>query len=714
MSSAARHSGIADLGRLAALYGVQTAYVDVHGQRRRASSESLLAVLRALGAPLDDMRGVDEALRVRRAVHWRQGCDPVAVAWGGRVRGIDLRLPAGLDHSLTCLLYLEDGKTVGWRVDLARLRVQESAQVEGRRHVRRGLTLPGRLPLGYHHLIVHAGRRNFETLIIAAPRRAYAPPDAEPAARTWGVFLPLYALRSQRSWGSGDFSDLEKLMAWVGDLGGGVVATLPLLAAFLEEPLEPSPYVPVSRLFWNEFYLDVTRNPDLERCPEARALLESAALRGEIATLRAAPRVDYRRTMRAKRQVLEALARCFFREPSAGRDAFFQFVAARPALEDYARFRAAGERLRTPWPTWPARLRAGQVREGDYDEAARRYHLYVQWLAHEHLRTLAEKARRRGPGLYLDLPLGVHPAGYDVWREREVFVREASGGAPPDAFFTKGQAWGFPPLHPERLRAQRHRYFIAVIRHHLAHAGILRIDHVMGLHRLFWVPRGMEARDGAYVTYPVEEFYAILTLESHRHRAIIVGENLGTVPPAVHRAMERHRVQRMYVVQYETRPVTRAALRPVPQEAMGGLNTHDMPPFAAFWDGLDIQDRRALGLMDAAGARQERQQRRNLKRALVAFLRARGRLGARRAGVAGVLRALLAYLAASPARIIVVNLEDLWLERRPQNVPGTGLGRPNWRRKARYGFAAFTRMKSVLAALGLVHRLRGQDRRARV
>src|SRR3990172_8245932 len=167
------------------------------------------------------MRGGDEALRVRRAVHWRQGCDPVAVAWGGRVPGIDLRLPAGLDHSLTCLLYLEDGKTVGWRVDLARLRVQESAQVEGRRHVRRGLTLPGRLPLGYHHLIVHAGRRDFETLIIAAPRRAYAPPDADSAARTWGVFLPLYALRSQRSWGSGDFSDLENLMAWVGGLGGG-------------------------------------------------------------------------------------------------------------------------------------------------------------------------------------------------------------------------------------------------------------------------------------------------------------------------------------------------------------------------------------------------------------------------------------------------------------------------------------------------------------
>lgn len=546
-------------------------------------------------------------------------------------------------------------------------------------------------------------------MLISAPRRAYLPAPQDPAARTWGVFLPLYALRTGRSWGTGDFTDLEALLDWVGDLGGGVVATLPFLAAFLDEPCEPSPYVPASRLFWNELYLDPSRSPDLPRCPEAQALLGSAALRGELARLRGAPLVDYRAAMRAKRPVLEALARSVFREPSARREALLAFAAARPHLEDYARFRAVGERLRRPWHAWPSHLREGEVRAGDYDEDARRYHLYVQWLAHEQLSALAGQARRRGPGLYLDLPLGVHPDGYDAWREREVFARGVSGGAPPDAFFTKGQDWGFPPLHPQRLRAQRHRYFIAVIRHHLEHAGVLRLDHIMALHRLFWVPWGMEARQGVYVTYPAEELYAILTLESHRHRAVIVGEDLGTVPPRVRRAMHRHGVVRMYVVQYEARPDAARPVGEVATDFLAGLNTHDMPPFAAFWRGLDIRERQALGLLDAAAARQERSERLRVREAVVAFLRARGWLEGRAAGPAGVLRGLLAYLAAGPARMVVLNLEDLWLERRPQNVPGTGPERPNWRRKARYRLEEFRRLRQVTSALRLVHRLRQEQ-----
>jgi len=698
------------LHRLAALYGVQTAYYDVYGRLQRASVESLLAVLRALGAPLRDLREVPEALRARREAHWRAGCEPVAVAWDGRLRGVALRLPAADFPPLACRLALEDGKTLTWSVAADQLHAEGSAWVGRRRYVLRRLTLPGRLPPGYHRLVVRAGRRRWETMLISAPRQAYLPGPEDPAARTWGVFLPLHALRTRRSWGTGDFTDLEALLEWVGDLGGGVVATLPFLAAFLDEPCEPSPYVPASRLFWNELYVDPSRSPDLSRCPQAQALLESGALRRELARLRSASLVDYRAAIRAKRPVLEALARSVFREPSSRREALLAFLAARPRLEDYARFRAVGERLRRPWPTWPLRLREGEVREGEYDEDVRRYHIYVQWLAHEQISTLAERARRNGPGLYLDLPLGVHPDGYDTWREREVFAQGVSGGAPPDAFFTKGQDWGFPPLHPQRLRAERYRYFTAVIRHHLEHAGVLRLDHIMALHRLFWVPRGMEARHGVYVTYPAEELYAILSLESHRHRAVIVGEDLGTVPPQVRRAMHRHGVQRMYVVQYEARADAGRPLGTVTEDFLAGLNTHDMPPFAAFWQGLDIRDRQALGLTDAAAAKQERRERQRLREVITSFLRAGGWLEGRRAGPAGVLRGLLAYLAAGPARMVVLGLEDLWLERRPQNVPGTGPERPNWRRKARYRFEEFRRLRQVTSALRLVHRLRQAHR----
>ncbi|MDR7426066.1 MAG: 4-alpha-glucanotransferase [Armatimonadota bacterium] len=698
------------LRSLAALYGVQTVYFDVYGRRQRASVESLLAVLRALGAPLEGLRDVPEALRAVREAHRQAGCEPVAVAWDGRLRGVELRLPAVDSPPLDCRLHLQDGKSITWRTSAGRLRPQGEAQIGEGRNLLFRLPMPGRLPPGYHQLVVRAGRRRWETMLICAPRRAYLPAPEGPAAHTWGVFLPLYALRSRRSWGTGDFTDLEALLDWVGGLGGGVVATLPLLAAFLDEPCEPSPYVPASRLFWNELYLDPARSPDLPGCPEAQELLGSAAHRRELARLRKAPLVDYRAAMRVKRPVLEALTRSVFREPSARRDALFSFVTARPHLEDYARFRAVGERLRCPWPAWPPRLRQGNVQQGDYDEDARRYHLYVQWLAHEQLSALAGQARQRGSGLYLDLPLGVHPDGYDVWREREVFARGVSGGAPPDAFFTRGQDWGFPPLHPQRLRAQRYRYFIQVIRHHLEHAGVLRLDHIMALHRLFWVPQGMEARQGVYVTYPAEELYAILTLESHRHRAVIVGEDLGTVPPQVRRAMHRHGLVRMYVVQYEARPDAARPLGKVTEDFLAELNTHDMPPFAAFWQGLDIRERQALGLLDAAAARVERRERQRLRQAIVTFLRARRWLEARSAGAAGVLRALLAYLAAGPARIVVLNLEDLWLERRPQNVPGTGSERPNWRRKARYYFEEFRRLRQVTSALRLVHRLRRAHR----
>ena len=263
-----------------------------------------------------------------------------------------------------------------------------------------------------------------------------------------------------------------------------MVATLPLLATFLDHSSDPSPYAPASRLFWNELYVDISSLPELHHCAEARAWVESAEARRERAALRASPLVDYTRLMSGKRHVFQALARCLLEQPSQRRDAFHRFVAGHPAVEDYARFRATCEQRKEPWDEWPARLRDGHLREGDYAEAARTYHLYAQWVTDEQLGSLARHADRSGQGLYLDLPLGVHVSGYDVWRERASFVMGASGGAPPDSVFTKGQDWGFAPLHPHGTRRQGYRYFIAALRHHMRYASLLRIDHVMGLHRL--------------------------------------------------------------------------------------------------------------------------------------------------------------------------------------------------------------------------------------
>lgn len=687
-----------ELSQLARLYGVQAAYYDVNHHRRPARAEALLSILKSVGAPVGSFADVPTALRERRQSLWQNPLAPVIVAWEGKPCTVRLRLPAAEWQRRPIAFHLtpEGGDTQSWICRPEEWGPAREEEVEGIPYARREMTLQRKIPRGYHRLSLEIGGRALHSLIIASPERAYGAglPDGE-----WGVFLPLYALYSRRSWGAGDFGDLEALMDWVGELGGQVVGTLPLLAAFLDAPFEPSPYMPVSRVFWNEFYVDVTQAPELSRCAPAQRLLESPELQSELTGLRRQTLVDYRRVMALKRKVLEVLARAFFTSDSGRRTAFDRFIQVRPEVMDYASFRATMEQLGLPWPQWPEPLRSGPLPPGTCSEETRRYYLYAQWLAHQQLERVTRKEDSRSPGLYLDLPLGVHCFGYDVWKEREAFVLDMDVGAPPDRMFTTGQNWGFPPLHPERLRQQGYRYLRACLEHHLRHASFLRIDHVMGLHRLYWIPKGMDRTEGTYVHYPAEEIYAILVLESHRHRARIVGENLGIVPSYVNAAMSRRAVHPMYVLQYELVADARRALRPVPSGSVASLNTHDAAPFAAFWSGSDISERAKLGLLSDAEAVMERQNREKLKGSLVDFLREHGYLAVDSANAGDVARACLTYMSAERPGLVVVNLEDLWEETEAQNVPSTGSERPNWRRKARFGFEEFCQMAGILDAL---------------
>ncbi|MGH7845154.1 MAG: 4-alpha-glucanotransferase, partial [Candidatus Binatia bacterium] len=277
-------------------------------------------------------------------------------------------------------------------------------------------------------------------------------------------------------------------------------------------------------------------------------------------------------------------------------------------------------------------------------------------------------------------------------------------------FFTKGQDWGFPPFHPEGLRDQEYRYYIDSLRHHMEHAVLLRIDHVMGLHRLFWVPHGLGPTEGAYVHYRADEFYAILNLESHRHKTKIVGENLGTVPPYVNRAMIQHGIRGMDVGQFGVHSDPARALEDPPADSVSSLNTHDTPTFAAFWEGLDIRDRQELGLLDPAQSRQEQESRRCQRESLATFLKQRGWLPDGANNSAAILQAWLAHLAHGPAEFLLVSLEDLWLETAPQNTPGTWKERPNWRRKTRHKFEQYAADPHLLEILRVVDQLRRQRR----
>jgi 4-alpha-glucanotransferase len=648
------------LTELARLFGIELTYEGMGGEKRRADPEALALVLRSLGAELDDERDTRHALQARRAELDLLGIQPVIVAWDGALPHVRVRLAHGESDRAAIEIRTESGEVITHACRAEPVNARPRAGWAATHTLRFGR----RLPLGYHQLQVETSGATFTSLIIAAPRHAHMPPDV----RAWGVFAPLYATGSDACWGAGDYRDLARLARWVGDIGGSFVSTLPLLATFLDTPFEPSPYSPASRLFWSDFFIDVTAVPGwTAHDPDIAA---------EIAECRRGAVVDYRRIAALKRREIErALAASA--EDAAVQDGMQQYLAARPHLADYARFRAAGDRLRDGWHAWPERMRSGDIREGDFAREDFDYHVFAQWQADRQLGAISSARFGGAASLYLDMPLGVNSAGYDVWRFRDLFADGVAAGAPPDPLFTGGQNWGFQPLNPRTLRASGYSYLIETLRHHFRHAPMLRLDHVMSLYRLFWIPHGIEAKRGVYVRYAEDELFAILTLESARHQAVVIGEDLGTVPPAVRRAMDSHHVHRMHVLQYEASPDREPAVEPPAEPVVASLNTHDMPLFAGFWNGAEIDDQLDLGLIDQGEHDRAMQHRARLRLSLSRSVGAGGEIEP-----ALVRQRLLERLAASPARYVLVTLEDLWLEDRPQNVPGTSAERVNWQRRA--------------------------------
>lgn len=675
------------LRTLARLYGVSPSYTDMERQRRDASDEGLLAVLKSLGASLESVADAPAALRERRLALHRRALPGCVVAFGETPPLLTLRLPAAAaDRRVRVSIEPVDPmRDPGGAADAAESLTIDPAHgarhwhdLEGERRATVRVRLPHGLDPGYYRLRVDDSSASCPLLV--APRRMHPGPAALRDGRAWGVFLPVHAVRRAADAGVGDLDALGELFEWVTSLGGQAVGTLPMLAQFLDEPFEPSPYSPVSRLFWSELYLAPRRGGE----PEAG----SAPARGpEADAVRAAGEalVDYRSAGAERRRELEAWLAREWPEGNPEPEGLEAFRRLRPEVDAYARFRATGERRRESWHVWPERMRAGELRDGDWEPGARRFHLWAQWKAHEQLSALAERTRERGAGLYIDLPLGVHADGFDTWRYRDRFVSGMSVGAPPDSFFTGGQDWGFPPLRPEAMAESGFAYTVATIRNHLRYAGVLRLDHVMGLHRQYWVPHGTGAKHGVYVRYPARALYAILALESHARGAAIVGEDLGTVPPAVRQGMARHGVRGMYVGQFDANADARPATGTAAPGAVASLNTHDMPTFAAYWTGRDLRQRVEWGLLERDQVDAESAARSRLRQAI------RRELGwheTRDDAVGGddtraALDAWQARLAAGDAALMLVNLEDLWDETEPQNVPGTWRELPNWRRRAR-------------------------------
>ncbi len=647
---------VSALQKRAQAHGIQTSYLDNTGREQFASEETLRILLQALESP-EQQQNISEAGWV----------EPVLVCCQRQNRRATLRMRGPQKPRI--FLYGEDSANRSPRHELSCKATQVSSQKnEIQVEVKN-------LPIGYYHLWAEAGDFREACLIISAPRQVYSE-----SRRQWGAFLPLYAAHSRASWGAGNFSDWSSLAHWVAAKGGGVIGALPILAAFLDYPTcDPSPYSPASRLFWNEFFIDISAVPEFRQSAAAQNLVQSAAFQRKLKSFRRAEFINYKEEWSVRRRVLELLADQFFRKSGPRRKEFQDYLKGRPEAEDYAKFRAMCDRAKGQNPLFPPRGEGQGEGAPHHDGATKNFHLYIQWIAQQQINQVLSHCRERGLKFYLDLPLGVNPQGYDAWRYPDFFATEVSVGAPPDSFFTKGQDWGFAPLHPRRMRELHYRYVIEYLRFQMRHTGMLRIDHVMGLHRLWWVPRGYPASAGAYVRYRADELYAILAVESHFHHTTLVGENLGTVPPEVNKSMDRHDLRRMYVLQYEQPP--KGPLPEPERRTVAGVNTHDMPSFASHWKGLDILDRHALGLIPAKNLPAEKRRRAQLRKSLLTFLRKNKFVTKSNPDLNSVFGGVLQFIAQSSAETVLINLEDLWLEERSQNVPGTSSERPNWRRK---------------------------------
>jgi 4-alpha-glucanotransferase len=509
-----------------------------------------------------------------------------------------------------------------------------------------GRSLPVDLPPGYHALSL---RDDVEPIpLIVAPRRCPVP-----SRRGWGWAAQLYATRSTTSWGIGDLADLRRLGAWATGLGARIVLINPLTAPLPLPTQQASPYCPSSRRFLNPLYLRV------EEIPGAAALgadLDRLSALGRA--LNRERRIDRARVFALKSEALEELWR-----RDAGRDpAFEEFVRrSGQALHEFATFSALAERYGGGFRTWPAEYRhpvAPAVAAFGAAHAGRvRFHQWLQW------RLDAQLARACAAAPVMqDLPIGVDPDGADAWAWQESLARGASVGAPPDRYVKRGQDWGLPPFVPHRLRAAAYQPFVETIRAALRYAGGLRIDHVMGLFRLFWIPAGATPAEGGYVRYPADELLAIVALESHRAGAVVVGEDLGTVEGGVREQLADHGILSYRVMWFEDGPTSR-----YPELAMAAITTHDLPTIAGLWSGADIAEQRALGLEPNEAALQATRKR--LASAIGS---------AAEHSLEDVVAATHGALAAAPSLLVTATLDDaLGVAERP-NVPGTTCERPNW------------------------------------
>ncbi|MEO6527382.1 MAG: 4-alpha-glucanotransferase [Gemmatimonadaceae bacterium] len=686
------------LRRLADRLGIATSYLDQSGGEERITSDlTRERLLAAMGIDGSSEQRAAAALRTLRRQTKHQWIAPVRVVRqrSRAVRRVVVRLPTLHVHEIawTLTLRTEEGVALSWR-----------GTIPGGYARRVELALPQVPPLGYHDLTIELdadGRRLAATQrLIVVPSRC-TPPEAKlHGRRAFGITANLYTVRSERNWGAGDVGDLTTLAEWTAHAGGAFVGVNPL-HALRNEGYDVSPYSPITRLFRNPLYLEVESVPELAYDAESRDRIGAPDFQAELAELRGAHMLDYARIMAIRAPVLASLHRVFVQREcvphtSRGR-AYTAFMAREdPQLTQFATFMAISEREGPDARQWPEPLRDAnsEVVTALRHELLERvdFHRWIQFEIDRQLGRAAADAANAGLtlGVYQDLAVGSAPSGSDVWANPGLFVPGATVGAPPDMYSDEGQNWGLPAIDPHVLRATGYDYWVRLLRAGFRHAGALRLDHALGLFRMFWVPLGESAREGTFVKSFANDLFGILALESVRHGSLVVGEDLGTVPPEVPAVLAKWGVLSSKVLVFERNFHTgrfRAAAD-YPRLALATVDTHDLPPLVGWLEQRDLTLRSEVGdLVDPEQQRAARESRTSDRSALIEMLIDAGLLphSARETiHSEPLIAALHSFIRSAPSALVGLSLDDLAREAEPVNIPGIWQDKyPSWSRRMR-------------------------------
>ncbi len=700
------------LWSLADCVGIEPQYWDIYGQQHQLDTNTCKRVLSCMGFDVSTDDATERSLQTHTQRNWRRALRPVHILADERDdHAVELVAPADSPETvLHWRLELEDGLRHRGELRLGQLQELERREVDGAELARYRLPLPPYLPQGYHDLrLTQIGQEATaaHSRVIVAPATCHPVAAASPGSRHFGFAAQLYALQSERNWGMGDFSDLAVLARLTAEQGATTLGLNPLHASYTGHSHHISPYSPSNRGFLNLAYIDVEAVPDFSACGQAQQTVASPTFQARLQAVRDSDHVNYGAVWQLKRDILVSLFGHFQHHELANgsprAEAFKAFCLERgTALQNQALFDALFDHFyredasRCGWQSWPEGYTSPTDSGTQHFIASHpdaiEFQCYLHWVAEEQLRDATNVCSRVGlsMGLYLDLAVGCDAGGAEVWADPAAFASGVSVGAPPDQLSPSGQAWGLTPLNPITLEERAFEPFVRVLRENAHLAGTLRIDHVLGLKRQFWVPDGETAASGCYVRQPLDDLLRLVALESRRAQCAIVGEALGTVPPGFEDRLAASGLL-AYRVLYFERWDSLLFKRPdaYPEGALVTGSTHDLPTIAGWWQGREIEWMEQIGLFPsaehAAAAREQRQADRHR---LVAALVDAGNLPHDHGinpdnptASPQLLCAVQGYLTASPGSLMVIPIEDLLGLQEQVNLPGTVDQHPNWRQR---------------------------------